>query len=336
MEILTVWHATYWLSGYVKLVTATASLATAVVLPAVVPKTLGMANDAKTSAARKLELEIINRELLGEITRRKRAEQELKDFAQRLERSNRELQDFASIASHDLQEPLRKVQAFGDRLKSKHGDRLDAEGKDYLERMQNAAGRMQTLIDDLLVLARVTIQAEPFAPVDLRLIANEVLADLEVLIETPNGRVEVGELATIDADPTQMRQLLQNLIGNALKFNRAGVPPVVKIGGRIVSEASETDADQTHGETGARSMYQLVIQDNGIGFDQHNAERIFKVFQRLHGRSEYQGTGIWLAVCRKIAERHNGSIKARSAPGEGTTFTVNLPLEQQEKLSDGN
>ena len=328
MEILTVWHATYWLSGYVKLVTAAASLATAVVLPAIVPKTLGMANDAKTSAARKLELEAINRELRSEISRRKRAEQELKEFAQRLERSNNELQNFASIASHDLQEPLRKVQAFGDRLKSKHGAALNEEAKDYLDRMQNAAGRMQTLIDDLLTLSRITIQAKPFVPVDLQVVANEVLADLEVLIEKTKGQVEVGELATIDADPTQMRQLLQNLIGNALKFSRPDVPPTVKITGQIINQ---TDISQSTG--GAASIYRLTVADNGIGFDEKNAERIFKVFQRLHGRSEYEGTGIGLAVCRKIAERHNGSIAAQSVPGEGATFTVDLPITASEKIN---
>jgi len=263
----------------------------------------------------------------NDITERKRAEEELQNFAARLERSNAELQDFASVASHDLQEPLRKVQAFGDRLKAKCGDALTDEGRDYLERMQNAASRMQTLINDLLTFSRVTSKAQPFTEVNLRRVADEVLSDLETLIETTNGRVEIGELATVEADPIQMRQLLQNLIGNALKFNRSNVPPVVRISGRIchnlVAKNEGTDAGTT---------YCLTVEDNGIGFDEKYVDRIFKIFQRLHDRSEYEGTGIGLAVCRKIADRHGGSITAQSAPGAGATFIVDLPVKQQEKI----
>ncbi len=263
-----------------------------------------------------------------DITERKRAEEELKDFAAQLKRSNAELQDFASVASHDLQEPLRKVQAFGDRLKTKCGDALSDDGRDYLERMQNAAGRMQTLITDLLTFSRVTTQAQPFVPVDLRRVTNEVLSDLETRIETTNGTIEIGELATIDADPTQMRQLLQNLIGNALKFNRPGVPPIVKIGGQICHNFAADKVEP------AGATYCLTVEDNGIGFEDKYVEKIFKVFQRLHGRSEYEGTGIGLSVCRKIAERHGGSITATSVPNEGTTFTVILPDKQQVNLSN--
>ena len=265
-----------------------------------------------------------------DITERKRAEEELKDFAAQLKRSNAELQDFASVASHDLQEPLRKVQAFGDRLKVKYGDSLNEDGRDYLERMQNAAGRMQTLITDLLTFSRVTTQAQPFVPVDLRRVTNEVLSDLETRIETTNGTIEIGELATIDADPMQMRQLLQNLIGNALKFNRPGVPPIVKIGGQICHSFA-ADKVETAGAT-----YCLNVGDNGIGFEDKYVEKIFKVFQRLHGRSEYEGTGIGLSVCRKIAERHGGNIKVQSTLGEGTTFTVNMPVKQSEPIKVKN
>ena len=328
MEVITVWHATYWLSGYIKLITAVASMATAVVLPTVVPRILGTAVEAKKAAVHKLELERINEELLLEIAKRKQVEEELKTFAARLERSNTELQDFASVASHDLQEPLRKVQAFGDRLKVKCGDALNDEGRDYLERMLNASGRMQTLINDLLTFSRVTIQAKPFAPVNLRRIADEVLSDLETLVEKTKGTVEIGELATIDADPTQMRQLFQNLIGNALKFHRADVPPQVKISGQIVS------GDDRPAIANQGTFYRLTVQDNGIGFDNKNAEKIFKVFQRLHGRSEYDGTGIGLAVCRRIAERHGGTITAQSTPNEGAAFTVYLPVKHQEQLNN--
>ncbi len=264
------------------------------------------------------------------ITERKNVEVELKDFAARLERSNSELQDFASVAAHDLQEPLRKVQAFGDRLKAKCGDALTEAGLDYLERMQKAAGRMQVLIEDLMTFSRVTTQAQPFVPVDLQLVAEEVLSDLEMRIETSNGRVEISKLATIDADPTQMRQLLQNLISNALKFNRPGIPPVVKVGGQFLENNSGNANEKSTG-----AIYRLTVEDNGIGFESKYVDRIFKVFQRLHGRTEYEGTGIGLAVCRKITERHGGDITVKSVPGEGTIFIADLPIKQLgEKLNN--
>ncbi|MFQ5857551.1 MAG: ATP-binding protein [Anaerolineae bacterium] len=259
-----------------------------------------------------------------DITERKRAEEELKTFAAKLERSNRELQDFASVASHDLQEPLRKIQAFGDRLKAKCGEALSDEGRDYLERMQNAAGRMQTLINDLLTFSRVTTQAQPFVPVDLAGMAREVVSDLEMRIEQVGGRVDVGELPTIDADPTQMRQLLQNLIGNALKFHRQEEMPVVKIRGKLLNGQERRPA----GGCPVDELCQIIVEDNGIGFDEKYLDRIFTPFQRLHGRSAYEGAGIGLAICRKIAERHGGSITAKSTPGQGATFIVTLPVKQ--------
>ncbi len=246
------------------------------------------------------------------------ANDKLRSFAGDLERSNRELQDFAFVASHDLQEPLRKIQAFGDRLKSKYGEALSVEGRDYLERMQAAARRMHVLINDLLTFSRVTSKAMPFVPVDLGKIAHEVLSDLEVRVQQSGGQVEVSGLPTLDADPLQMRQLLQNLIGNGLKFHRPEAPPVVKVSGAMLE-----------GE-GGRPRVQLVVQDNGIGFDVKYLDRIFTPFQRLHGRTEYEGTGMGLAVCRRIAERHGGTITAESAPGHGAKFTVELPCHQQE------
>lgn len=227
-----------------------------------------------------------------------------------LQRSNRELQDFAYVASHDLQEPLRKIQAFGDRLKAKCAAALTKDGADYLERMQNAASRMQTLINDLLAFSRITTKAQPFVAVDLAQIAREVLSDLEVRIEQTGGRIEVGELPTLEADPLQMRQLLQNLIGNALKFRREYAKPIVAINAH------------TNGDDCCR----LTVEDNGIGFDMKYLDRVFGMFQRLHGRDEYEGTGVGLAICRKIAERHGGSITAESSPGKGATFIVTLPV----------
>lgn len=242
-----------------------------------------------------------------------------------LARSNRELQDFAFVASHDLQEPLRKIQAFGDRLRIKQGANLGDEGRDHLERMQNAARRMQTLINDLLTFSRVTTKAQPFVTVNLEKVAEEVLEDLETRIQQTGGRVEVENLPVIDADPLQMRQLLQNLIGNALKFHRAGAPPVVKVMGSLLPVDKIVQNDSKSG------LCRIKIEDNGIGFDEKYLDRIFTPFQRLHARGEYEGTGMGLAVCRKITERHGGSITAESAPDAGTTFIVTLPVKQNQE-----
>jgi signal transduction histidine kinase len=245
---------------------------------------------------------------------------ELADANTELERSNRELQDFAFVASHDLQEPLRKIQAFGDRLKTKHGPQLTDEAQDYLKRMQGAASRMHTLINDLLTFSRVTTKAQPFIPTDLNQVTADVAGDLEVRVQDTGGRIDVGVLPTIDADAMQMRQLIQNLIGNALKFHKPDEPPIIK----IRSEVSRNgDAD--------RDVARITFQDNGIGFDEKYLDRIFTPFQRLHGRGEYEGTGIGLAVCRKIVERHGGTLTAKSRPGEGSTFIVTLPVEQEKE-----
>ena len=230
--------------------------------------------------------------------------------------SNRELQDFASVASHDLQEPLRKVQAFGDRLKVKAGPVLSPETSDYLDRMLNAAARMKTLINDLLTFARVTSRAQPFAPVDMKLLVDQVLSDLEARIEDKQATVKVSDLPVIEADATQMRQLMQNLMGNALKFSRPGEPPRVEVSG-----------EERVGDDGEKRLT-LRVRDHGIGFDEKYLDRIFTVFQRLHGRSEFEGTGIGLAVCRKIVERHRGRITAESKTGEGASFIVELPCTQ--------
>ena len=247
-----------------------------------------------------------------DIRARKRAEEELRNAMGRLEQSNRELEDFAYVASHDLQEPLRKIQAFGDLLRSKHAATLDAQARDYVERMQSAAHRMQVLINDLLSFSRVTTKAQPFARVDLGVVASEVVKDLEARIVESGGRIDVGPMPVIDADPLQMRQLLQNLAANALKFRRDGVPPVVGMYGEM--------------ENG---LCRITVVDNGIGFEEKYAERIFTMFERLHARAKYEGTGIGLAICRKIAERHGGEIRAHGKPGEGAVFVVTLPAHHE-------
>ena len=249
------------------------------------------------------------------------SEGKLRQFTTQLERSNRELQDFAYVASHDLQEPLRKIVVFGERLKDQEGEKLDAQSRDYLERMQKAASRMQTLINDLLTFSRVTTKARPFTQVDLAQVARDVINDLEGRIELVGGRVEVGTLPLIDAEALQMRQLFQNLIGNALKFRCPDVPPVVKVGAQII-----TGPSLEGGTTVARRLCRLTVSDNGIGFDEKYLDRIFNVFQRLHSRNEYEGTGMGLAIARKIVLFHHGEITAKSKPGEGTTFIVTLPV----------
>lgn len=254
--------------------------------------------------------------VITDISRRKQSEEELAAYAQKLEQSNRELQDFAYVSSHDLQEPLRAIQNFSERLRTKHEASLDESGRDYLLRMQNAASRMRVLIQDLLAYSRVTTKARPFLPTDLNAIAKTVMADLTVRLEETEGRIELGELPVIEADFTQMRQLIQNLLGNALKFHRPGVPPVVKVC------ASPVESDD------GKERMLIIVEDNGIGFDEKYCDRIFAPFQRLHGQRKYEGTGIGLAICRKIVERHGGDITATSVPEQGTKFLVTLPVHQ--------
>ncbi len=256
-----------------------------------------------------------------DISRRKKAEQEQSRYAAELERSNRELEQFAYVASHDLQEPLRKIRTFSDRLQMICGDKLDDAANECIERMQSAAERMHSLIDGLLSLSRVTTQGRSFEPVDLGQIAREVVSDLEVQIEQQSGHVEVGHLPTIQADPLQMRQLLQNLIANGLKFHRIEDPPVVKIEGKFVHKRQQRGSARP----AAGEQCRIVVEDNGIGFDEKHRDRIFGVFQRLHPRDVFEGTGIGLALCRKIVERHGGQITARGVPGRGSTFEVLLP-----------
>jgi signal transduction histidine kinase len=231
--------------------------------------------------------------------------------AEELGRSNSELEQFASIASHDLKEPLRKVQTFTEQLVSKESDNLSEEGRNYLERTRAAGQRMQALIDDLLRFSRVATQGRPFEQVDLEEVANQAVSDLEAVVTDAGGSVEVGDLPTVAADPLQMRQLIQNLISNGIKFHREGVPPKVRISG------------QTRGR-----FAEIEVSDNGIGFEPRYNSRIFRVFERLHGRGTYPGTGIGLALCRKIVDRHGGTISAESTPGQGSTFIVKLPISE--------
>lgn len=261
------------------------------------------------------KLALTNEELEAIVTDRTMA---LERYAVELQRSNRELQDFAFVASHDLQEPLRKIRSFGDRLEQKYSHLL-GEGSDYIRRMQVAAARMSRLIEDLLTFSRIASQAKKFERVSLQDTLNGVLEDLYVTIESKGAKVDVDPLPAIEADPTQMRQLLQNLIGNAIKFVPPDRKPVIRVNARVfIPEIDLGDA----------SWFELSVIDNGIGFDEQYIDRIFTPFQRLHGKDEYPGTGIGLSICRRIVEHHHGTIKAHSSPNQGATFIVKLPLQQ--------
>jgi len=249
--------------------------------------------------------------IVNDISERKIAENRLLQYSIELERSNRELNDFASIAAHDLNEPLRKVITFSDCLNNAN-DNLDEKSLDYIDRMQKATGRMQDLISDLLEFSSVTLRPQFFQKHDLVQIISESLLNLETRIEASNGKVEIAELPSIEVDSSQMRQLFQNLIGNSLKYCREGVSPVVKINCLLTGN----------------NYIDIILEDNGIGFEEEYIERIFQPFQRLHGRSAYEGTGMGLAICKKIVEHHNGNITAKSTVGKGSTFIVTIPANR--------
>jgi signal transduction histidine kinase len=255
-------------------------------------------------AAANTQLAAVNQELAA-------SNRELKRQTAELARSNAELDQFASIASHDLQEPLRKVRTFTEQVAATESENLSERGADYLARANRAAERMQGLIQDLLQFSRVTTNPRPFVPVDLNQVAADVLDDLSLEIESTGAVVSVGELPTIHADPLQMRQLTLNLISNAIKFRQEGVPPQVTITAQVLNGSVE-----------------IKVTDNGIGFEPQYSTRIFRVFERLNGRTEYPGTGIGLALCHKIVGRHGGRIVAESQLGEGATFKVTLPIKQ--------
>jgi PAS domain S-box-containing protein len=249
-----------------------------------------------------------------DITEMKQAQEELAEYARRLEHSNKELEQFATVASHDLQEPLRKVMLFSQFIQQASDCHLTVEAQDYLARMQNAVERMQALITDLLDLSRVNRKGQAFRKIDLNRVARDSLSDLHYMLKDTQGKVNVGELPEIEADDKQIGQLFLNLIGNALKFHRQGVPPVVIVSAQIVE----------------KQFCRILVQDNGIGFEEKYLSRIFGIFERLHGRGEYPGSGIGLAICDKIVQRHGGNITASSTPGEGSTFIITLPLKQAE------
>ena len=245
-----------------------------------------------------------------------RTNAELEKYNRQLVTLNKELRDFAFVASHDLQEPLRKIRTFGEMLVSKGGVSLDEGSRDYLRRIQTAAARMQSLLNSLLAYSHLTTSAEALKWTDLGKSVEAALSNLEIMVKEKNAQVEVGELPTVMADQVQMIQLFQNLIGNALKFSREGEAPRVKIYALAVRDSN--------------GAYEICVEDNGIGFDEKYLDKVFLPFQRLHGRgSDYEGVGMGLAICKKIVERHGGKITARSELGKGSTFMVRFPEEKK-------
>jgi light-regulated signal transduction histidine kinase (bacteriophytochrome) len=283
--------------------------------------------------AQEQKLIAINKNLEAEINERKNSEEkivalnrELLENIDRLEDANKELDRVAFMASHDLQEPLRKIRIFTDRLFSKYKDLIDDEGRTYFRRIDHAAERMQVLIRDILTFSKISTNKEAFINSDLSLILHEVLLELDGMIREKKAVISAGYLPQLVVNPGLIRLLFLNLLTNALKYCRSGVNPAIKVHCESGGKASET------------SYFRIYIEDNGIGFDQRHAEQIFLMFKRLHGNSEYEGTGIGLALCKKIVEEHKGFISATSKVNEGSTFIISLPIlpdHTEEKVLAG-
>ena len=249
---------------------------------------------------------------IQKVVNRKNVEDRLKKYLAELERSNEELSSFAFVASHDLNEPLRKIIGFGERLKSK-AENLDPDVSIYASKMQESATRMQNMIQELLQYSLVSAKGEPFRSIDLNKVVKEVLEDLEVSLGKSNGMVQTESLPTVEADPAQMRQLFQNLISNAIKFTKKEESPKIELIAKPIK----------------KDKWDILVKDNGIGFDSKHSSSIFQPFFRLHGRNQYEGSGIGLAICKKIVDRHHGKIKAISSENDGSIFQITLPVKQE-------
>ena len=274
-----------------------------------------LASTTEELAANNEELEANNEELAA-------INEELEEANSQLNRSNDNLQKFAYVASHDLQEPLRKIQQFGDLLKNQYRDQL-GEGGLYLDRMQSAANRMSTLIKDLLNYSRLSSQRDSLQPVSLARVVAMVLSDLELVIADTGAHLEVGVLPTVTGDAVQLGQLFQNLLSNALKFHQPGVAPQISI--TVHTVMAQELPPSLKPSRASRAYYRIDVADQGVGFNEKYIDRIFQVFQRLHGKSEFAGTGIGLAICERVVANHGGAITASSQPGQGATFSVYLP-----------
>lgn len=274
-----------------------------------------------------LSLSIIITDLtLQKTTQRKLEEnnRQLELLNHTLENSNHDLQQFASVASHDLQEPLRKIQMFSNLLKKKVTGILGEEEIAYLEKIAGSTERMKTLIVDILNYSRLSADNGEFIPTDLNYVLKELLEDFELMITDKNGKIVYKDLPVLEVNRGQMRQVFQNLISNSLKFSKDGVAPVIEIKAKLLTEKSFTSEENINGE-----YCLLTFEDNGIGFDEKYAITIFSLFQRLHPKDSFEGTGIGLSITKKIIEKHQGLIQAKSKPGIGTMFMMVLPLKQK-------
>jgi signal transduction histidine kinase len=276
----------------------------------------------------------INKNLENEINERKMSEEKVKALnlellknIDRLEATNKDLDRFAFMASHDLQEPLRKIHMFSDRLFSDYMESMDERGRMYINRIRNSAERMQLLIKDILTFSKISIEKPAFVKSNLNVLVNNVLEQLDESVKAKNLKIAIDKLPTLYVNPTLMQVVFQNLISNAMKYCNKDITPVIKI-------RAETNADlnELNGIEGS-NYCRIYVEDNGIGFDQKYAEQIFSMFTRLHNNSEYEGTGIGLALCKKIVEDHKGFISARSKINEGSTFIISLPLDGNETIS---
>ena len=257
----------------------------------------------------------------SDYTSAKKLQLELEESVNELKRSNADLEEFAYVASHDLQEPLRKIQYYSDRLNAIHGDQYDASK--LLSRMDDATKRMRTLIDDLLTYSKFSFKRQPSEEVDINILVREVLNDLETSVAEKKAAITIQPLPTIEGERLQLRQLFQNIVGNALKYNKPDVPLSISVEATIVKGKDVAEALPAH--EAKKSFHRITVTDNGVGFEQTYAKRIFKIFQRLHGRSEYPGTGVGLAIVQKVVENHKGYVFAEGSPGIGATFTILLP-----------
>lgn len=288
--------------------------------------------------AQEQKLIAANHELEREVEERIKSEEQVKSLnlqlmqnINQLKSTNEELERFAYVASHDLQEPLRKIIIFGDRLTDKYNTVLGTEGQDFLGRMVNASKRMQMLIKNLLAFSRSTANGDAVVDTDMNVVLENVLSDLEEQIELKKATLSIGELPTLPIVPSQFRQLFQNLIINALKFCKEDCPPHIAI------YAEKIRGIQIAGINSSvfnEEFYRIYVKDNGIGFDSQYSDQIFTVFKRLHSFDKYEGTGIGLSICKKIVEKHNGVIAAESRVGEGATFIITLPAGKAEAVRD--
>ena len=313
MEIWSVWHPAYWLSGLIKAWTGIVSILTAILAVKLLPQALALRSP--------MELEAANRRLEREMAEKKQAEEAVIAKREELAISRAELEQlelFSYVATHDLREPLHKIIAFGELLKLHSGSDLNERSLQDLTRIQKAARRMDQMIEELREYSKIGKSETPFVPVDLKSVAREALGDLELRIKEAQAQVEVGELPVVQGNRMQLRQLFQNLIGNAIKFRRPGEPCRVTVKSTVANPECVT----------------ITVEDNGIGFDETYLDRIFKPFQRLHSRDAYEGSGLGLAICQKIALHHRGEITARSVPGRGSAFVVTLAFNPQGAVSN--